>query len=254
MKIAVISKNTIKEIIRDKIYYIFLVFALIMIGGSMLLADLSMGAQIKVVKDMGLGIISIFSLLSAIFLGINLLNKEIEKKTVYNIFSKPISRCQFILGKYAGLVFSLVLLIAVMAAGLLMLGFLYEKVFDLSIFLAAFMIFIEVMIITAFVLFFSTFSSPVLSGIFTLCIYILGHLAGELKVLSSTMAGSLASFVLKCLYYLLPNLSNFDIKSEIVQKILPSKGYMAACLSYGALYVAILLFLSVAIYNRKDMK
>ena len=201
-----------------------------------------------------MGIIAIFSLLSAIFLGIYLLEKEIEKKTVHSILSKPISRCQFILGKYAGLVFSLALLIAVMAAGLLMLGFLYEKVFDLSIFLAAFMIFIEVMIITACVLFFSTFSSPVLSGVFTLCIYILGHLAGELKILSGAMAGSLGGFVLKCLYYLLPNLDNFDIKSEIVQKVPLSEGYMAACLSYGAFYITILLFLSIVVYSRKDMK
>lgn len=252
MKIAALAKNTIKENVRNKVYYVLLIFALVMIFGSVLLADLSMGAQIKIVKDMGLAVISIFGVLTTIFLGMNLLYKEVDKKTIFNILSKPVTRWQFILSKYIGLVCSLFIIILTMTLGLLLLVFLYEKTLDLLIILAAFMIFIEMMIITAFVLMFSTFTTPILSGIFTFCIYILGHLSNDIKMLSGSVSDTMTRVILKYLYYIIPNLSNFDIKSEVVQKIPQNTYHIILSLGYGIAYVCILLLISIFIYNKKD--
>lgn len=252
MKVITVAKNTLKENIRNKVYYIFLIFALSMIFGSILLADLSMGAQIKIIKDMGLSVIAVFGVLTALFLGMNLLYKEVDKKIIFNVLSKPVARWQFILGKYLGLLFSLFFLIFIMTLGLMFLIFLYEGRWEPLILLSSAMIFVELMIITAFVLMFSTFSSPVLSGFFTFFIYILGHLSFDLKVLSESANGLFTSSILRYLYYVIPNLNNFDIKSKVAGGIVPDLEYIKLSLSYGAIYISILLLISIAIYSRKD--
>ena len=198
MKILTIARNTFREAIRDRILYNLLFFALLMIAISLLIATLTVGEQSKIIIDIGLGSINIFGALIAIFLGIGLIIKEIEKKTIYNILSKPVPRYQFIAGKYLGLLITILVNIAIMGAGLYLILIANEFRWghDLSninfdIWKAIYMIFIELMVVTALALMFSTFSSSsTLSAIFTIAVYFIGHLTEELRLLGDKFTGS----------------------------------------------------------------
>ncbi|MBI4640616.1 MAG: ABC transporter permease, partial [Candidatus Tectomicrobia bacterium] len=133
MKIRAIAVNTFREAIRDRVLYSLLFFALFMIGSSALLGTLTIGEQVKVIKDLGLASISVFGLFIAIFVGIGLVYKEIERRTIYTIIAKPIRRYEFLIGKYLGLVLTLLVEVAVMAVGFSLLITLYEGFFDTAL-------------------------------------------------------------------------------------------------------------------------
>jgi len=254
MKITVIAVNTFREAVRDKILYSLLIFALFMIGSSVFISTLSVGDQIKIIKDMGLSMISIFGTLIAVFVGIGLVYKEIEKRTIYTIIAKPIGRHHFLMGKYCGLILTLLVEIAVMAAGFLLLLFFYPGSYDPAIFKAIYLIFIELMLITAVALLFSSFSTPILSGIFTLLFFVIGHLTYDLKILVAESKIKILVYFSNFLYYALPNLENFNIKSRIVHHLPVGWDYMLYTTFHGLLYILLLLSISIIIFQRRDFK
>lgn len=254
MKIAAIAINTFREAIKDRILYSLLFFALLMIAGSVLLSTLTLGEQAKIIKDVGLAAISIFGLLIAIFVGIQLVYKEIDKKTIYTIIAKPITRYQFLLGKYFGLILTLVVEVAVMTVGYMLIIWIYAGYFDFVLLKAILLIFFQLMVITAVAIMFSTFSTPALSGLFTLGVYVIGHLSGDLKVFGGGSEIAVVRHVSNFLYYLLPNLSNFNIKGEVVYNIPVSWKFILFSITYGILYIFILLLISTVIFNRRDFK
>lgn len=254
MKILTIAINTFREAIRDKILYSLLIFALFMIVSSTFISTLSVGEQIKIIKDMGLSMISIFGTLIAVFVGIGLVYKELEKRTIYTIIAKPITRCQFLLGKYCGLVLTLMVEVAIMAGGFLLLLLYYPGAFDQALFKAIYLIFLELMLVTSIALLFSSFSTPILSGIMTLAFFIIGHLTYDLKLLveESKMKGLV--YFSNFLYYTLPNLENFNIKSKVVHHLHVGWDYMLFTTLYGLFYIFLLLSLSIIIFQRRDFK
>ena len=187
MKILAIAFNTFRENLRDKLLYNLLVFALLMIGSSVLLSRLTLGEFHRLILDLGLGSINFFGVLIAIFVGIGLVSKEIEKKTIYTIVSKPVARYQFLLGKYLGLTITLFVNTVVMALGLLVVLYAQAVPVEGMLFKALALIFVEFMVITAVALLFSTFTSATLSAIFTLAMYVIGHLTADLKVFGAKM-------------------------------------------------------------------
>ena len=262
MKILTIARNTFREAIRDRILYNLLFFALLMITVSLLLATLTVGEQSKIIIDIGLGSINIFGALIAIFLGIGLIIKEIEKKTIYNILSKPVPRYQFIAGKYLGLLITITVNIVIMGAGLYLILIINELRWghDLSninfdIWKAIYLIFIELTVVTSLALMFSTFSSSsTLSAIFTIAVYFIGHLTEELKLLSDKITGSYMENVINFFYYLLPNFDNFNIKGKVVHGLYVSPYYMIMVTLYGLLYIGAVLLISGVIFQRRDFK
>ena len=262
MKVLTIARNTFREAIRDRILYNLLFFALFMIAVSLLLATLTVGEQSKIIIDIGLGSINIFGALIAIFLGIGLIIKEIEKKTIYNILSKPVPRYQFITGKYIGLLITIMVNVAIMGAGLYLILIINElrwghDIFNINfdIWKAIYMIFIELMVVTAIALMFSTFSSSsTLSAIFTIAAYIIGHLTEELKLLGDKFPGTYMKGAVNFFYYLLPNLDNFNVKGKVVHGIYVSPSYMIMVTLYAILYVCAVLIISGVIFQRRDFK
>ena len=160
--ILVIALNTFREYLRDKILYNLLLFAVLLMGASVLLADLTIMEHHKIIKDMGLAAINLGGVMIAIFVGIGLVSKEIERRTVYTIMARPISRAQFILGKYLGLVITLSVNVVVMMAVFLGTMLLYRVPVQMALFQAVELIFVEVLLVTALALFFSTFTSSTL--------------------------------------------------------------------------------------------
>jgi ABC-type transport system involved in multi-copper enzyme maturation permease subunit len=254
MKIKAIAINTFREAIRDNILYSLLFFALLMMGASVLLGTLTIGEQLKIVKDMGLAAISIFGTLIAIFVGIGLVYKEIDRRTIYTIIAKPVPRHRFLLGKYLGLILTLVIEVTVMSIVFLLLIFMLEHSLELYLLKAVLLIFFELMIVTAVAILFSTFSTPTLSGMFTLAIYIIGHLTMDLKTLGAKSQSLLLKMVTAFFYYLFPNLENFNIKGKVAHQIPISWEYIFFSMGYGILYVVIILLVSMVIFQRRDFK
>ena len=262
MRIRAIAINTFKEAIRDKILYNLLFFALLMIMASLLLATLTVGEQSKIIIDIGLASINIFGVLIAVFLGIGLISKEIEKRTIYNIIAKPVPRYQFLMGKYIGLLLTIVVNTVIMGVGLYLVLISNELSWGHSIFnvnfdiwKAIYLILIELMVITAIALLFSTFSSSsTLSAIFTIAIYIIGHLTEELKLIGDNLQNFILKETINFFYYLLPNLDNFNVKGRVVYGLEVSGAYLSLVTLYGISYIAVMLFLSGMIFQKRDFK
>lgn len=253
MKVLSIALNTFRENLRDKLLYNLLVFALLMIGSSLLLMRLTLGEFHRLLLDVGLGSINIFGVLIAIFVGIGLVNKEIEKKTIYTIVSKPVARYQFLVGKYLGLTLTLFVNTLIMAGGLLLVLFAQAVPIESMLFKALGLIFMEFMVIMAVALLCSTFTSATLSAIFTLATYVIGHLTADLKTFGEKMDEGMRA-VVTGLYYILPNLERFNLKGNVIHHIEVSGTDLLLIVVYGLTYVAFLLMSASIIFQRRDFR
>ena len=262
-RILAIASNTYRETVRDKILYNLILFALILIFSSTMLGQLTLGNEDKVMLDLGLSSISVFGMLIAIFIGIGLVYKELEKRTAYALLAKPVHRYELILGKYLGLLFTILVNLAIMTVGL-ELAMLYIGRIGLGghlrVLPAVFVIFLSLALTTALALFFSTFSSPALSALFTLFLWIIGHFGKDLQSFGELTRSASAKWVCRILYYVIPNLTNFNIVDS--RSVIQSSGYsmpidpvaIAGSTIYAVLYCAAILSLSIAIFARRDFK
>jgi len=254
MKVIVLSFNTFREAIRDKVLYSLLFFAVGIVGLSVILDFITIGERTKIVKDFGLAAIALFGVMIAIFVGIGLVYKELERKTIYTLLSKPIHRYQFLLGKYVGLIMTLLVEIAVMSFALLAIIYFYDGEVDFYLLYAIGMTVVELMVITAIALFFSSFSTPILSGLFTLSFYVIGHLTTDLPGFSERAGSQFLKYFIKGLYYLLPNLEYFNLRGQVVHRIPIASDYLILATLYGFLYTAIIILFSIVIFSKRDFK
>jgi ABC-type transport system involved in multi-copper enzyme maturation permease subunit len=265
--ISCIAVNVFRESVRDRVPYNLVLFAVLLIGSSYLLAQLTAGQDVKIIKDLGLAATSVFGLFIAVFIGIGLVSKEVERRSIYSLLSKPISRPQLIAGKYAGLVLTLAVNVGVMTLAMyLVLGYLtwiesaeFKASWeapgtDPALLKAMLLIFVELMLVTAIALFFSTFSSPILSAAMTFGLYVAGNFNADLRNFEQVVDSRAAAWLARGLYHVLPDLSSFDIKTQVVHGLPVSAGYVAGSVAYGALYIAALLLAATAIFSRRDFK
>jgi ABC-type transport system involved in multi-copper enzyme maturation permease subunit len=265
--IAWIAVNVFRESVRDKVLYNLVVFAILLIGASYLIGQLTAGQDVKIIKDLGLAATSIFGLFIAIFIGIGLVSKEVERRSIYGLLAKPIERYHVVLGKYAGLVLTLAVNVAVMAVALYaLLGVMawiedptvqtaWERpAVDPQMLKAIGLTFVELSIVTAIALFFSTFSTPILSAALTLGFFVAGRFSADLRDFNQVVDSPGAAALARGLYWVLPNLAPFDVRSQIVHAQPVTAGYMAWTTAYGVLYIAALLVMATAIFSRRDFK
>jgi Cu-processing system permease protein len=250
--IGVIAVNAFRESLRDKILYNLVLFAGLLIGLSVLLADLTITEHHKMIADMGLAAINLIGVIIAIFIGISLVNKEIERRTIYTIMARPISRTFFILGKYCGLALTLFVNVSIMLAVFLITLWLYHVPIALSLFQAVQLIFVEILVVTAIALFFSTFSSSTLSAILTLGVYVVGHLTADLRSIAANGESEAAKAIVEALYYLCPNLEMLNIKGQAAVGILVAPGYLMLASLYGLVYAGVLLSASCLVFQQRD--
>lgn len=253
MKILAIGLNVFREAIRDKILYNLLFFSLIMISSAGLLSTLTVGERMKIIIDIGLAGMNIFGVLIAIFLGISLVSKEIDKRTIYTILSKPIHRSQFLLGKYTGLSITLLVNMIVMSMVFFATLWLMGERFSSDVFIPMGMIYLELLVIVAVSLFFSTFTTATLSAIFTIAIYVIGHLAGDLMGLAKKASVS-SQWLLRMVYYIVPNLENFNYKGYASHFISIPESMILFSTLYGFMYIILLLGASVTIFQYREFK
>lgn len=250
-KIYAIAVNTFREAIRDRILYLLLVFALLMILSSRIISLLTIGSEEKIIKDLGLSAINLFSVLIAIFVGVGLVFKEIEKKTIYTVVSKPIERYQFIIGKYFGLVVTISINMVIMTAVFYILLAL-QGYFDPYLGVAIFLTFFEILVVTALALLFSSFSTPILSSIFTMSFYVVGHLSWSFLLLKNYIEGEWGKTLCSILYFVVPNLDYFNVRGDVVHSV-PIEGlYILSSAIYGIGWSMVLLVLASIIFQKKN--
>lgn len=250
--IIVIALNTFRENLRDKILYSLLIFAAFLMGASILLGALTIAEQEKIIADMGLASINVIGVIIAIFVGIGLVSKEIERRTIYTILAKPISRSQFILGKYLGLVITLGVNLVIMFDVFLLTLWMTQVPITMVLVQAVALMMVEFLVVTATALFFSTFSTPTLSAALTLGFYFIGHLTSDLKALAEKSSSEVTKAVMTALYYLCPNLEVLNIKGQAVSGVSLAWSYQVSATLYGLLYASLLLAGAAAIFQKRD--
>jgi len=250
--LVVVAGNTFKETVRDKILYNLVFFAILLIGASLLLGTLTMGEQSRIINDLGLAAINLVAVIIAIFVGIGLVTKEIDRRTIYTILARPITRVQFILGKYLGLAFIIVVNIAIMFTMFLGTVWVSGNVIYGSLFQAVELILVETLLVMAIAMFFSTFSSSTLSATMTIGVYVIGHLTSDLKAIAEKSHSQLTEAVLTALYYVCPNLELLNVKGQAASGVLVEMGYQLTATAYGVLYAGLLLTGACLIFQRRD--
>ena len=262
-----VAVNVFKESVRDKVLYSIIAFAILLIASSLLIGNLTAGQDIKIIKDLGLASISIFGLLIAIFIGIGLVWKEVEKRSIYTLLPKPMRRQDFLLGKYCGLVLTLVINISIMTAAFyVVLAFMKQfepanisvtaaaPATDPAMLKAVVLIVLELMLVTAIAVFFSTFSSPFLSALLTAGLWVAGHFNADLRNFGAVVRSPTLAHVTRAIYYVLPNFAAFDIKSQVVHAQAVPVSYLGVTFAYGLAYIVFVLTGAAMIFSRRDFK
>lgn len=252
-----IALNTFRETVRDKILYNILFFAIMMFGVSYFVSQWAALGMCKVLQDFSLSIISIFGIVISIFMGISLVYKEIEKKTVYVLISKPIKRWYFIVGKFLGI--SLTLLVNTLF--LTLISVLTIKIMGVEVttqfVAAALLTYFEMLVVLAISILFSSFSTPFVSLIFTILVVITGKLSYDILLYADKMMEKgdlLYGRVLHGIYYIVPNLDNFNLRTRVVNKLDISWEVVGFAIMYGIIFVVFYLTISSIAFSKRDMK
>jgi len=263
--VKAIAVHVFRESVRDRVFYNLVLFAFFMISASYSVGLLSAGQEVKIIKDLGLGATSAFGLFIAVFLGIGLVSKEVERRSLYTILSKPVHRHEVVLGKYVGLVLTLAVNLAVMVVAVYgVLGYISvteseefkrgweAPAVDPAMLTAFFLIFVQLMLVTVIALFFSTFSSSIVAAGLTFGLYIVGHFNAELRALQDVVDAPIAGFVATALSYVLPDLAAFDVSADVVHAQPVTVGYVLLTVAYAFVYIGALLVAAMAVFSRRD--
>lgn len=256
-RIAAIASNAFREAVRDRVLYNLVLFVLLLTGAAVFIGELSGGQERKIIVDLGLSAMLLFGVFIAIFVGVGLVYKEIERRTVYTIFAKPVGRGEFLVGKYFGLGLTLLVNVLVMGTGVSLALIYVSRGWDplvAVIWPAILLIYVELMILTGVALLFSSFSSPALSALLTFFVFIIGHFSADLKSLAGSMGSSGARWLFGGLYYLLPNLANLSFITPAAHGQVPASPHLVAALLYSSVYVLVILSAATLIFSRRNFK
>ena len=254
MRTKAIAISTFRELVRSKILYSILFFAFLMVTASYFFGSVTIGDQVMVIKDFGLFSISLFSVAFAVISGAALLHKELSRKTVYNILAKPVTRAEFVFGKYLGMLFTVGLMILMMGLALSIFVYLFIGNLDYRLAQACLYILTELMIVCAAAIFFSSIVvTPMLSGLFTFGIFMAGRSTSQLLYfVESGHAAGFSGKVIQLLYWLLPRLDLLNVGNDLVYGASIGADHFLLSLLYAVGYSGILLILASAIFKRRE--
>jgi ABC-type transport system involved in multi-copper enzyme maturation permease subunit len=257
-RVAAIAWNTFREAVRNKILYSLLFFAVLIIVSAVAIGNLTLHEEVRTIRDIGLFGIDLFGVIIAIFVGVNLLYKELDLKTVYTILPKPLWRWEFVLGKWLGMLLTLAVQMGVMGAVLALVLAAEGGRFDVATAKAVWLLFINVMMVTSIAVFFSAFSSPFLSGFFALGCFVVGRSVPDIRALGTKLgAGSRA--VLNVLCDVMPNMHLFYPSGAIVgaeqvsvHRDFVGMDYILSTTGYGLCYSLVVLLLAMLVFRKRD--
>jgi ABC-type transport system involved in multi-copper enzyme maturation permease subunit len=268
-RISLVAWHVFKEGVRDRVLYAIGVFALLLVAVSILIGQITAGEDVKIIKDFGLATIEIAGTLMTVFIGVGLVSREIERRSILALLAKPLPRWEFIAGKYIGLVLTIFVNLAAMTAALFaMLAYLYLRAtpaarlawdapaVDPRLLLAVLMIAAELAVLTAIALFFSSFSSSALwSVVFTLGVFVAGEFSGDLRTFGAVVETSPAvAAIVSTLGWVLPSFGSFDIKAQVVHGLALPPGFIGWTLAYALLYIGALVVAASTVFSRREFK
>lgn len=251
--IGAIALNTFREAIRDRILYLLAVFSVLVIGASRLVSLLTVGSEDKIIKDIGLSAISVFGVLTAMFVGVSLVFKEIEKRTILTLLANPVRRWQFVAGKYVGLLGVLALNVSLMSAVLCAL-LLVRGVSPWPLLPAIALILVQLALITSFAMLFSAYTNPILAAVGTAVVWVAGSLSWSFDLLRARMTDAWGRGLCDVLHAVVPNLDRLDLKTEAVHGLAVPPGYLPAAVAYGTAYTLVVLVAACLVFERREFR
>lgn len=268
MTVALIAWHVFKDGARSRTLVSLIGFAFALFGASLLLAQLSAGQDLKIIKDIGLSVIELSGVLMAVLLGVGLVAKEIERRSIYALLARPIRRVDFIVGKYLGLVATLAVNVAVMTVALyLVLAYIRATspdvvragweapALDPAILISSTLVVAELAVLTAVALFFSTFSSSVLwSTLFSLGVYVAGSMSTQLRELAAAVGSNAAGVFGQIVGVVLPAFSAFDVKGQVVHGLPVPASFVLMTMAYAVVYSAAVLAAAAVVFSRRNFE
>ena len=256
-RIGAVALNTFREAVRDRVLYNLVFFALLMIAAAIVVGQISIGIEEIVIGSLGLSAISLIGLLIAVFIGVGLVSKETDKRTLYALLAKPVRRWEFLVGKFAGLVLTLTVNTAAMSVGLF-LAMLYVKHTlvrtDGVLLVAVYFILLKLALVVALALLFSCATTPLLAILYTAGIYIAGLFVSQMRNLTGgTLSPALAA-IMRWLSYILPNFDNFDVMAAATHGLSIPGALILQNTIYAVVYCAIVLAAAAVVFSRRDLK
>lgn len=251
-----IAYNTYREAVRDRVLYNLIIFALLMVGSAVLFGQISIGIERQVVINLGLAAITLFGIAIAIFIGIGLVSKEIERRTLYTVLARPVRRWQFIVGKFFGLSYTLVVNTFFMALGFFAaVWFVSQRLQadDARLLIAIYFIILELLVITSLAMLFSTFSSTLLSAVLAFAFFIVGTFAEDLRGFAHLVKGPV-HYVVLTVAYLVPNFASLNIASSVAHDQPVAAALVLANTAYAVTYALVALAAAVLIFEYRDLK
>lgn len=253
MTVVAIATNTAREALRNKVLYSILAFAVVVVVVAGLFGSVSIGDQTKFVKDFSLAAISLFGVVIAVALGVSMLAKELGRRTIFNILSKPVARWHFVLGKFLGLACTVAFVVIAMSAALIGILALFEGHLDASLLVATAGIVCELTIVVAVALFFSAIVvTPTLAGLFTIAAFVAGRCVGYLAYFRGDESAPVVRSVSGLLYWMLPHLNRLDLADHVAYGHSVPLLYLGAAGLYAAAYCVFLLALTTLLFERRE--
>jgi ABC-type transport system involved in multi-copper enzyme maturation permease subunit len=254
---GVVALNTFREAVRDRVLYNLVFFALLMMAAAIFVGQISIGIEDIVIVSLGLSAISVIGLLIALFIGVGLVYKEMDRRTLYALLAKPVRRWEFLLGKFGGLVLTLAVNTAAMAAGLfLVLWYVKHSLAseDSAVLVAVYFILLKLALVVALAMLFSCFTTPLLSILFTAGLYISGLFVQEMRTFHSLTPQPVLEAITRWLSYILPNFQNFDVMASAAHgRAIPAALILENTI-YTVVYCAIVLLAAAAVFSRRNLK
>jgi ABC-type transport system involved in multi-copper enzyme maturation permease subunit len=248
-----LARLTIRTYLQEKILLVVMVFAVLLMASSYVLSPLAVGAQQKIVVDIGLAAVSIFAVVLIVLLGAGSFHMEKERGILRALLAKPISRVHFILGKYLGTLATVWVVIVMMAAVHVLVVMLCGAKLTPTMFWAVYMTMLEAALVTALLTLFACFTSPLLGSFFTIACVVAGHFSADLLELAGRLAGALPNVIISGFYYLLPNLGLVTLRSEAVHNLAIPQGMLLAVTLYSLMYVGALLYTATVIFRAREV-
>lgn len=268
-RIGLIAWHVFKESVRDRVLYAIGAFALLLVGASIAIGQITAGQDLKIIKDLGLATIEVAGVLMAVFIGVGLVAREIERRSIFGLLAKPVPRWEFVIGKFIGLVLTLAVNVWAMAAALFValavqhwitpaearLGW-EAPAMDPRLLVQVLLVNVELALLTAIALFFSTFSSSaLLSVVFTIGLFIVGLSSEELRNFNVIVDAPAFGWLVSGIGWIVPAFSAFDIKSAVVHGLpFGGAGFVALTLGYAAIYIGTVLAAATAVFSRREFK
>jgi|SRR5215471_7427811 len=256
-RIFSVALNTFREAVRDRVLYNLVFFALLMMAAAIFVGQISLGIESTIIVSLGLSAISIIGLLIAVFIGVGLVSKEMDKRTLYALLSKPIRRWEFLVGKFAGLVLTLSVNTAAMAAGLFLALLFVKRTMennDTAILVAVYFILLKIAIVVALALLFSCFTSQLLAILFTAGLYLAGLFIHEMRNLSGSKVSPAMQLFFSWISYILPNFENFNIMAAAAHGKSVPESLILQNTAYAAIYCLIVLAAASVVFSRRNLK